>query len=44
MGDVEVGEGCYWSLSLCFKFCILYFGDGGGGGRIRLLLEFELVF
>ena len=43
--EVEVGAGCYWSLSLCFKFCILYFGDEEvRGGSSRFLLEFELVF
>ena len=41
---MEVGAGCYWSLSLYFQFCILYFGGGGGGGRSRLLVEVELVF
>ena len=32
------------SLYFDFLFCILYFGEGGGGGRSRLLVEFELVF
>ena len=29
---------------MIFSFFILCFGEGGGGGRSRLLVEFELVF
>ena len=27
-----------------FSFFILYFVEGGGGGRSRLLVDFELIF